>query len=378
MFEGSLIEVPQRIDLSTFRDVGAPVLDQGQEGACTGFGLAAVTNYLLRRREINPDTTNVSPRMFYELARRYDEWPGEDYAGSSARGTMKGWHKHGVCADDLWDYEVGSPGRLTARRASEARRRPLGAYFRVNHRDLVAMHSALAAVEILYATATVHEGWQNVDASGVIPLEGERLGGHAFAIVAFDEAGFWIQNSWGDTWGSDGFALIQYADWLQNGTDVWVARLGVPIAIEDDLVAAATRSAAAGHFEGYSNYELRPHVISLGNDGRLRTSGTFGNSLDDVHDIVRNDFPRVTEGWERRRLLLYAHGGLVGESSALQRVADYRAQMLEQHCTAPGFLDTSLAVIMQPFRCSARAPGGRRPGCGGRGARPATSGCSGP
>ena len=28
-------------------------------------------------------------------------------------------------------------------------------------------------------------------------------------------------------------------------------------------------------------------------------------------------------------------------------------------CTAPGFLDTSLTVIMQPLRCSARAPGGR-------------------
>ena len=48
------------------------------------------------------------------------------------------------------------------------------------------------------------------------------------------------------------------------------------------------------------------------------------------------------------------------------------------NCTAPGFLDTSLAVIMQPLRCWARAPGGRRPGCGGRDDRPATSGCSGP
>ena len=47
-------------------------------------------------------------------------------------------------------------------------------------------------------------------------------------------------------------------------------------------------------------------------------------------------------------------------------------------CTAPGFLDTSLAVIMQPLRCWARAPGGRRPGCGGRGARRATPGCSAP
>ena len=31
-------------------------------------------------------------------------------------------------------------------------------------------------------------------------------------------------------------------------------------------------------------------------------------------------------------------------------------------CTAPGFLDTSLAVIMRPPPCSARAPRGRRRG----------------
>lgn len=35
--------------------------------------------------------------MLYELARRYDEWPGEGYEGSSARGAMKGWVRHGVC-----------------------------------------------------------------------------------------------------------------------------------------------------------------------------------------------------------------------------------------------------------------------------------------
>ena len=59
------------------------ILDQGQEGACTGFALAAVINFLLHRRSIR---RRVSPRMLYELARRYDEWPGEDYEGSSARG----------------------------------------------------------------------------------------------------------------------------------------------------------------------------------------------------------------------------------------------------------------------------------------------------
>ena len=59
--------------------------------------------------------------------------------------------------------------------------------------------------------------------------------------------------------------------------------------------------------------------------------------------------------------------------SELIREIDLHARQ----CTAPGFLDTSLAVITRPLRCSARAPGGRLPGCGGRGARPARPGCSG-
>ena len=52
-----------------------------------------------------PDKDEVSPRMLYNMARRYDEWPGENYSGSSARGAMKGWHKHGVCSRKHWVYD---------------------------------------------------------------------------------------------------------------------------------------------------------------------------------------------------------------------------------------------------------------------------------
>src|SRR5687767_6649907 len=143
MFEATLIEVPTHIPLAAWRKFRVPVLDQGKEGACTGFGLATVANYLLSRRKVVPDIAPVSARMLYEMARRYDEWPGEDYSGSSARGAMKGWHKHGVCAEQTWPYKVASAGTLTRSRADEAARRPLGAYFRVNHENLVSMHSAL-------------------------------------------------------------------------------------------------------------------------------------------------------------------------------------------------------------------------------------------
>jgi hypothetical protein len=182
MYVPTLVEVGVRIPISQYRRHRVPILDQGEEGACTGFGLATVAHYLLRRRAVVRDTRRVSPRMLYALARRYDEWTGEDYEGSSCRGAMKGWHKHGVCADTIWRHDPGTPDYiLTDERLRDAQRRPLGAYFRVNHKDVVAMHAAITEVGVLYASASVHTGWDEVKPDGSIPF-GERssmLGGHA-------------------------------------------------------------------------------------------------------------------------------------------------------------------------------------------------------
>src|SRR5207248_943707 len=60
MYEATLVEVPPRRPLAMFRKAGVPILDQGTEGACTGFGLASVVNYLLRMPAILDDTL-VSP-----------------------------------------------------------------------------------------------------------------------------------------------------------------------------------------------------------------------------------------------------------------------------------------------------------------------------
>ena len=330
MYEATLYEVPTEIDLPDYRKWKVPILDQGTEGACTGFGLATVANYLLRRRRVVPDPTPVSARMLYEMAKRYDEWPGEKYEGSSARGAMKGWHKHGICSEKSWPYKTTrTRGGLTEEKTSDALKRPLGAYYRVNHKDVVSMHAAMAEVGALYATAMVHEGWERIDRNGQIPLSAKMLGGHAFAIVAYDRAGFWIQNSWGPTWGKGGFARISYDDWLENGTDVWVARLGAPITLVRAASYATAHSAAGGKSVAYSYSDLRPHIISIGNDGCLSASGDYGTSAEEVRAIFREDFVRVTKDWPTKRLLLYAHGGLVPEATAVQRLADVRPALLQ-------------------------------------------------
>lgn len=331
MYVPTLVEVPVVRPLSDFLASNPVILDQGQEGACTGFGLAAVANHLLKVRQKGGSFQVVSPRMLYETAKRNDEWPGEKYSGSSARGAMKGWHKHGVCSEAAWPYLVGTDDRdLNSGRLADAQNCPLGAYFRVNHQDLVAMHSAISETGILYATATVHSGWSSVKADGMIRYDAETIGGHAFAIVGYDREGFWIQNSWGPGWGNGGFCHISYYDWMENGSDVWVARLGAPITIDSSLAFSAGTFPASQMGQAASFADLRPHIVSLGNDGVPLENGDFANTPEEIRAFIANDFTQITASWKKKRILLYAHGGLVSSKAAIQRVAEYRKAMLKE------------------------------------------------
>ncbi|MBK6295467.1 MAG: hypothetical protein IPF55_15155 [Rhodoferax sp.] len=155
------------------------VLDQGQEGACTGFGLASVINYLrfsacgtdAQRKKLN----SVSPRMLYELARRYDEYEGHDYEGSSCRGALKGWHKHGVCFEQDWDYQKDlMPSN--PQWATRALQNTLGVYYRIDKSNLVDLQAAIANVGAIFVSAHIHAGWDLLPAPSAAPAAQRRAG----------------------------------------------------------------------------------------------------------------------------------------------------------------------------------------------------------
>lgn len=322
----------------------AMILDQGREGACSGFALAAVVNFLRAKQK---QTAIVSPRMLYELARRYDEWPGEAYEGSSARGAIKGWVKHGVCLRTSWPDNLHGIAHMSDAVIRQAMAAPGGAYYRIRPYNVRDMHTALNETGILYATLMVHSGWADpggakgdkpvvVKTHGgtlklpVIKRSGSADGGHAIAIVGYTPQGFIIQNSWGRDWGAGGFALLPYEDYLMHATDVWVAQLGVPVAM--DLWADDKSIDNAGLQRASRTIplaDIRPYVIDVGNNGELSDSGVYWTTPSDVERLFRETIPAKTRGWKKRRILLYLHGGLNSEADAAKRIVAMRDVMLD-------------------------------------------------
>lgn len=200
--------------LQLYRD-GKRILDQGTEGACTGYGLAAVINYITWDRWIRANDglpppggeppPLVSPLMLYDIARAYDEWEGEAYSGSSCRGAMKGWHKHGACRLGAWPRDDNHGTGDIDPWQQDALARPLGAYYRVNARSISDMQAAVHEVRAVYCSARIHEGWSEGTAFQTVRIADLDLpvielidgvsGGHAFAIVGYTQDGFIIQNS---------------------------------------------------------------------------------------------------------------------------------------------------------------------------------------
>ncbi|MEX5744144.1 hypothetical protein [Massilia sp. X63] len=241
------------------------ILDQKAEGACTGFALAAVMNFLLAQGGIE---RTVSPRMLYELARRYDEWPGENYAGSSARGAMKAWERHGVCTEAQWPDGMHGAHHLDQARAEHAMKTPGGAYYRGDFRQVRHVHAALNEVGIAYVTLMVHAGWgepgpHTVTVRGgggagarkmvlpVIQRQGSADAMHAVALIGYTGQGFIVQNSWGRGLGHKGFALLPYEDatvykLLKQPVD---GLPGIVVAGENGPLGAVSRSDTHGGFD---------------------------------------------------------------------------------------------------------------------------------
>lgn len=162
-------------------------LDQGQEGACTGFGeenVMALTPY--------PQVTNNDEaHRIYQRAKFLDEYPGEDYEGSSVNGAMLAAREAGRVKEWFWANGInGVRHGLSYHGAGE-----MGSYW--------------------------WDGMWDTDDNGFVHPTGTKVGGHAYALagyrISLKEPGkkdYRIENSWGPSWGDKGGAWIFEDDLL--------------------------------------------------------------------------------------------------------------------------------------------------------------------
>ena len=314
IYQPALIQLKSKLD---YQPKKLKILNQGREGACTGFGLAAAINLLNTKRKNN---ISVSPRMLYEMARKFDEWEGEEYSGSSCRGAIQGWANMGVCEESYWAYKSSKPGTLSVAAAKNARFNTIGAYYRIMPR-IADFHSALNETGAIFCSAHVHKGWSHNQAkSGIIPFNEEQTGGHAFLLVGYDTKGFWIQNSWGDKWGNKGLALWSYEDWERNLIDAWVFRLALPTPqINNRSYAASTKieGALGDYIIGPPRGEIQGHFVHI-DDGKFHDNGKYFSNLVDVQETATN----LTNNTKYKQLIFYAHGGLNSPKASANRVKD--------------------------------------------------------
>ena len=328
-YRPTLKMLPHEVDGRAVKDRYV-MAQQGE--SCTGHAVAAMINAVLAKAG---DSVHVSPYMLYALGRRYDEFPGSVDAGSSLRGVLKGWYYHGVLPDADWPRRTTTPGpdidHDTAL-AEQAFDRPLGAFYRVNPFRLDDMQSAINELNGIVASGAIHDGWRQPertprnDTEFMYVIERgpavENIGGHAFALVGYNDVGFLVQNSWGKGWGKGGFATLTYDDWLESAYDAWVARPGVrsDVSTRNRNRITVVSGTAIGQTPGPDITALQPYVVDLGNDGRLSTSGRFVSTTGQIEKVFTT-MGSFHDQWRAQNetpgIVIYAHGGLDGEDTGL-------------------------------------------------------------
>ncbi len=176
-----------------------PILDQGYEGACVGFGWTAealgspVRVDLKRAKAVVPQDPEEFARWVYSHAQKIDEWDGEDYDGTSVLAGAKVMQGAGFLNQYRWAFSMGELTDALMIRGPVV----IGTYWYENMFDAP---------------------------NGILTPGGEEVGGHCLLVIGYKqnapelggENGFWLQNSWGKDWGKGGLALIREYDlaWL--------------------------------------------------------------------------------------------------------------------------------------------------------------------
>jgi hypothetical protein len=328
------------------------------KGTCTAHALAAVID-LLRSNGDKPEA-RVSAEMIYlhgkEIEAQESGRPVEGIENEglwSLRSAIKAFYNNGVCLEDSW-IEPGGASQADELKIvkiyKEACSVPLGSYYRLQP-ILNDFHAALNEVDVIYAAAEIHGGW---DPELVAKNDGRIVysedtassidGNHAFAIVGYTKQGFLVLNSWGADWGGarvnghnkplQGVALWPYQDWAERLIDGWVLRLGVsaPEAFQYSFGRRGVGDQINVEIASGSTprHELMGHYVHM-DDGDFVSRGAIPSSLPSLsatcrwikEKTIRIEKENGERGSKKRydKLLVWITGSSEGTKETLRHIS---------------------------------------------------------
>jgi len=219
--------LPPKVDLRP----GCPsIYDQGELGSCTANAIAAAIEFDRKKEGLDDWTPS---RLFIYYNERAMEHTVASDSGAQIRDGIKSVVTKGACKESTWPYDISkftvNPGHVAY---GEAFHHKAVSYQSVTQ-DLTQLKGALAAGFPVVFGFTVYSSFEGaaVARTGVLnlPRHNEQVvGGHAVLLVGYDDDSqrFLVRNSWGDSWGQQGYFTMPYA-YVTNGNladDFWLIK----------------------------------------------------------------------------------------------------------------------------------------------------------
>jgi hypothetical protein len=170
-----------------------PVLNQGREGACVGYGWTA--ELLAEPFTPSPNPTVAAAQDYatlaYRRAQKIDDIPGENYEGTSVLAGAKIMQEDGQIGSYRWCF---------------------GSW---DIRDCIISYGPVVIGIPWYS------GMYRTTRNGVVTVEGDHVGGHCLVVTGYDpsyvvngkaQEVFRWRNSWGTSYGINGSGIIKYRD----------------------------------------------------------------------------------------------------------------------------------------------------------------------